>query len=56
MILSAWFSGQRCLGALKIGQETEPLNLPEVYITFVDKRFEKLFVNYRARNFPGTLD
>jgi exodeoxyribonuclease-1 len=36
--------------------ETEPRNLPALDITFVDKRIEKLLFNYRARNFPGTLD
>ncbi len=30
--------------------------LPALDITFVDKRIEKLLFNYRARNFPGTLD
>lgn len=42
--------------AMKIVLETEPRNLPALDITFVDKRIEKLLFNYRARNFPGTLD
>jgi len=42
--------------AMKILLETEPRNLPALDITFVDKRIEKLLFNYRARNFPGTLD
>lgn len=41
---------------MKIVLETEPRNLPALDITFVDKRIEKLLFNYRARNFPGTLD
>ena len=36
--------------------ETEPRNLPALDITFADKRIERLLFNYRARNFPGTLD
>jgi exodeoxyribonuclease-1 len=42
--------------AMKIVLETEPRNLPLLDITFADKRIEKLLFNYRARNFPGTLD
>lgn len=42
--------------AMKILLETEPRNLPALDITFADKRIEKLLFNYRARNFPGTLD
>lgn len=42
--------------AMNILLETEPRNLPALDITFVDKRIEKLLFNYRARNFPGTLD
>lgn len=42
--------------AMKIVLETEPHNLPALDITFADKRIEKLLFNYRARNFPGTLD
>lgn len=42
--------------AMKIVLETEPRNLPALDITFADKRIEKLLFNYRARNFPGTLD
>ena len=42
--------------AMKIVLETEPRNLPALDISFVDKRIEKLLFNYRARNFPGTLD
>jgi exodeoxyribonuclease-1 len=30
--------------------------LPALDITFADKRIEKLMFNYRARNYPGTLD
>jgi exodeoxyribonuclease-1 len=41
---------------MKIIQETEPKNLPALDITFGDPRIEKLLFNYRARNFPGTLD
>jgi len=41
---------------MKIVLETEPRNLPLLDITFADKRIEKLLFNYRARNFPGTLD
>ena len=42
--------------AMRIVLETEPHNLPALDITFADKRIEKLLFNYRARNFPGTLD
>lgn len=42
--------------AMKIVLETEPRNLPALDITFADKRIEKLLFNFRARNFPGTLD
>jgi exonuclease I len=42
--------------AMNIVLETEPRNLPALDITFADKRIEKLMFNYRARNFPGTLD
>jgi len=42
--------------AMKIVLETEPRNLPALDITFADKRIERLLFNYRARNFPGTLD
>jgi len=42
--------------AMRIVLETEPQNLPALDITFADKRIEKLLFNYRARNFPGTLD
>ncbi|MGL5969285.1 MAG: exodeoxyribonuclease I [Kluyvera sp.] len=42
--------------AMKIVLETEPRNLPALDITFADSRIEKLLFNYRARNFPGTLD
>ena len=41
---------------MKIVLETDPQNLPALDITFVDPRIEKLLFNYRARNFPGTLD
>jgi len=41
---------------MKIVLETEPRNLPALDITFADKRIERLLFNYRARNFPGTLD
>jgi len=42
--------------AMKILLETEPRNLPALDLTFADARVEKLLFNYRARNFPGTLD
>ncbi|NDJ58142.1 exodeoxyribonuclease I [Enterobacteriaceae bacterium 4M9] len=42
--------------AMKIVLETPPQNLPALDITFADTRIEKLLFNYRARNFPGTLD
>lgn len=42
--------------AMKILLETEPRNLPALDISFADQRIEKLLFNYRARNFPGTLD
>ncbi|MBV8044600.1 exodeoxyribonuclease I [Pluralibacter sp.] len=42
--------------AMKILLETEPRNLPALDLTFADARIEKLLFNYRARNFPGTLD
>lgn len=42
--------------AMKIVLETDPRNLPALDITFADKRIEKLLFNYRARNYPGTLD
>lgn len=41
---------------MKIILETDPRNLPALDITFADSRIEKLLFNYRARNFPGTLD
>ncbi len=42
--------------AMRIVLETEPRNLPALDITFADERIERLLFNYRARNFPGTLD
>ena len=42
--------------AMNILLQTEPRNLPALDITFADKRIEKLIFNYRARNFPGSLD
>lgn len=42
--------------AMNIIQETDPRNLPALDLTFADPRIEKLLFNYRARNFPGTLD
>ena len=42
--------------AMKIVLETEPRNLPALDITFADQRIERLLFNYRARNFPGSLD
>lgn len=42
--------------AMNIVLQTEPRNLPALDITFADKRIEKLMFNYRARNYPGTLD
>ncbi|WP_058911376.1 exodeoxyribonuclease I [Entomohabitans teleogrylli] len=42
--------------AMKIVLETAPENLAALDITFADPRIEKLLFNYRARNFPGTLD
>lgn len=41
---------------MRIILQTDPQNLPALDISFVDKRIEKLLFNYRARNFPGTLD
>ena len=41
---------------MRIILQTPPQNLPALDITFADKRIEKLLFNYRARNFPGTLD
>jgi len=41
---------------MKIILETDPRNLPALDITFADERIAKLLFNYRARNFPGTLD
>ncbi|MDW2741422.1 exodeoxyribonuclease I [Atlantibacter subterraneus] len=41
---------------MRIILQTDPQNLPALDISFVDKRIEKLLLNYRARNFPGTLD
>lgn len=42
--------------AMKIVLETDPRNLPALDITFADPRIERLLFNYRARNFPGSLD
>ncbi|WNN47279.1 exodeoxyribonuclease I [Siccibacter colletis] len=42
--------------AMKIVLQTDPQNLPALDISFVDPRVEKLLFNYRARNYPGTLD
>lgn len=42
--------------AMNIVLQTEPQNLPALDISFVDPRIEKLLFNYRARNYPGTLD
>ena len=42
--------------AMKIVLQTDPQNLPALDISFVDPRIEKLLFNYRARNYPGTLD
>ena len=42
--------------AMNIVLQTEPRNLPALDITFADKRIDKLMFNYRARNYPGTLD
>jgi len=50
------FFGDADRAAMKILLETEPRNLPALDITFADGRIEKLLFNYRARNFPGTLD
>ncbi len=41
---------------MRIVLQTPPQNLPALDITFADKRIEKLLFNFRARNFPGTLD
>ncbi|MDT3641393.1 exodeoxyribonuclease I, partial [Cronobacter sakazakii] len=41
---------------MRIILQTPPQNLPALDITFADKRIEKLLFNFRARNFPGTLD
>jgi len=42
--------------AMNIVLKTDPRNLPALDITFADQRINKLIFNYRARNFPGTLD
>ncbi len=42
--------------AMNIILETEPKDLPALDLTFADARIEPLLFNYRARNFPGTLD
>ena len=42
--------------AMNIVLQTDPRNLPALDITFADKRIEKLMFNYRARNYPGSLD
>lgn len=42
--------------AMNIVLQTDPRNLPALDITFADQRINKLIFNYRARNFPGTLD
>ncbi len=41
---------------MNIIQKTAPQHLPALELAFADKRVEKLQFNYRARNFPGTLD
>lgn len=41
---------------MTIIRETAPQNLPALDLTFGDARIEPLLFNYRARNFPGTLD
>ncbi len=42
--------------AMDIILETKPENLPALDIQFKDSRIEGLLFNYRARNFPTTLD
>lgn len=42
--------------AMQIVQKTDPQHLSSLDISFVDPRIEKLLFNYRARNFPATLD
>lgn len=42
--------------AMDILLEKPAKDLPALQITFADKRIEKLLFNYRARNFPATLN
>lgn len=42
--------------AMKIVLQTALQNLSALDISFVDPRIEKLLFNYRARNYPGTLN
>lgn len=42
--------------AMTIIRDTAPQNLPALDLAFGDSRIEPLLFNYRARNFPGTLD
>lgn len=42
--------------AMNIILQSEPRNLSILDLTFADKRIERLLFNYRARNFPGTLN
>lgn len=41
---------------MQIIRETHPNNLPALDLAFQDPRLEKLLFNYRARNFPATLN
>ncbi len=42
--------------AMNIVLQLNRVTCPALDITFADKRIEKLMFNYRARNYPGTLD
>jgi len=50
------FFGDADKSAMGIIRETDPINLPALDISFVDRRLEPLLFRYRARNFPQTLD
>jgi len=50
------FFGDADKSAMSIIRGTDPINLPALDISFVDRRLEPLLFRYRARNFPQTLD
>lgn len=50
------FFSEGDLHSMEIIRETEPKNLPALDLSFHDPRLEKLLFNYRARNYPATLD